>query len=76
MKVTISSKGQLVIPAEIREQDRIQAGQQFSIERVDSGHYTIKRLELPEKSGLVAWLRECPEDGWFEPLPSESTDSL
>jgi len=37
MTTTISSKGQIVLPAEIRQQDGIQAGQQFEVERIDRG---------------------------------------
>jgi AbrB family looped-hinge helix DNA binding protein len=37
MKTTVSSKGQIVLPAEIRRQDRIEAGQEFEIERLDRG---------------------------------------
>ena len=43
MKTTVSSKGQIVLPAEIRQQDRIEAGQEFDIERIDRGEYRLKR---------------------------------
>jgi AbrB family looped-hinge helix DNA binding protein len=76
MTTTISSKGQVVIPAEIREQDQIVAGQQFSIERIESGEYLLKRLPVPSKAGLSDWLLSCPEKGWFRPIESESTDIL
>ena len=39
MKTLISSKGQIVLPAELRQQDGIQAGQQFSLERINAGEY-------------------------------------
>jgi AbrB family looped-hinge helix DNA binding protein len=76
MKTTISSKGQVVLPAELREQDRIAPGQQFSIERLEPGEYLLKKLAVPGKSGLADWLLGCPERGWFQPLESESTDTL
>lgn len=44
MKTRISSKGQIVLPAEIREQDRIKAGQEFEVERLDRGEYRLTRL--------------------------------
>lgn len=75
MKTTISSRGQVVLPAELRELDQIQPGEQFSIERLDAGQYLLRRM-LPANAGLVDWLRACPEADWFEALPSESTDSL
>jgi AbrB family looped-hinge helix DNA binding protein len=76
MKTTVSSKGQVVLPAELRDQDRIEPGQQFSIERLESGEYLLKKLVVPEKLGLAAWLLKCPEKGWFQPIDSESTDTL
>jgi AbrB family looped-hinge helix DNA binding protein len=76
MKTTLSSKGQIVLPAEIREEDRIRPGQQFSIERLEPGEYLLKKLAVPEASGLVDWLLACPEKGWFQPIPSESTDTI
>jgi len=33
----VSSKGQIVLPAEIRELDGVEAGQKFDIERIDRG---------------------------------------
>jgi AbrB family looped-hinge helix DNA binding protein len=76
MKTTLSSKGQIVLPADLRNQDRIQPGQEFAIERIESGEYLLKKLPSGDSSGLVDWLLSCPVKGWFEPLPSESTDSL
>jgi AbrB family looped-hinge helix DNA binding protein len=40
---TISSKGQIVVPAKIRQQDRIEPGQEFEIERIDRGEYLLRR---------------------------------
>ena len=76
VKTTISSKGQLVIPAELRQRDDIEAGQQFDIERIDRGEYRLVRREPPVNDGLVAWLRACPDKGFFVPVESESTDEL
>jgi AbrB family looped-hinge helix DNA binding protein len=77
MKTTISSKGQIVLPAELRTQDHIRPGQQFEVKRVSAGHYLLKRVARRQKrGGLVEWLLACPEKDWFQPLPSESTDDL
>jgi len=76
MRTTVSSKGQIVLPAELRNQDHIQVGQEFTVERIESGEYLLKMLPNKESLGLVDWLLDCPETGWFEPLASESTDSL
>jgi AbrB family looped-hinge helix DNA binding protein len=76
MRTRISSKGQLVLPAELRERDDIEPGQEFEIERVSAGEYRLIRRAPPANQGLVDWLLACPEKGFFVPVPSESTDSL
>lgn len=76
MVITISSKGQLVLPAEFRQQDGIEAGQQFAIERIERGDYRLVRCVAPANEGLVNWLRACPEKDFFVPIKSESTDTL
>jgi len=76
VKTTVSTKGQLVLPAELRRLDGIEPGQVFEIERVDRGEYRIVRRELPPNGGLVSWLLACPEKGFFVPIESGSTDAL
>ena len=76
MTTCISSKGQLVLPAEIRRQDGIEPGQEFQIERLDRGEYRLVRVTPIPNEGLVDWLLSCPEKDWFQPVPSESTDAL
>lgn len=66
----------MVLPAELRSRDGIRAGQRFEVERVDEGEYLLKRQTAPPNDGLVDLLLACPEKDWFEPLPSESTDTL
>ncbi|HET7294772.1 MAG TPA: AbrB/MazE/SpoVT family DNA-binding domain-containing protein [Vicinamibacteria bacterium] len=76
MRTTVSSKGQIVLPAEIRRQDRIEAGQEFEIERLDRGEYRLKRRSARPNEGVVDWLLACPEKGYFVPIESETTDTL
>ena len=76
MKMIISSKGQLVLPAPLRERDRIVGGQKFNIERLDAGQYLLKRQHAPDNQGLVDWLLACPEKNWFQSIAAESTDAL
>lgn len=76
MRTTISSKGQIVLPAEIREADGIRPGEQFEVQRLGPDEYRLTRLTPPPNVGVVDWLLACPEDGWFEEIESESTDSL
>ncbi len=75
MKTKISTKGQIVLPAELREQDDIEAGQEFEIERIDRGEYRLTR-RTPSNEGVVDWLLACPAKGFFAPIESESTDTL
>ena len=76
MNTVVSSKGQIVLPAELREMDSIVPGQRFEIKRVERGRYLLKRQASADNAGTVDWLLACPEKGWFEPVPSESTDEL
>ena len=76
MRTRISSKGQIVLPAEIREQDGIEVGQEFEVERVERGEYRLTRLSAPPNEGVVDWLLACPEKGFFVAIDSESTDTL
>ncbi len=63
MRIRVSSKGRIVLPAEIRRRDQVEAGQEF------------EGRSRPNQ-GLVDWLLDCPEKGYFVPIKSESTDSL
>jgi AbrB family looped-hinge helix DNA binding protein len=76
MKTTVSSKGQIVLPAELRERDRIEAGQEFEVERLGRGEYRLKRRSSLINEGVLQWLLACPEKGFFVPIESESTDTL
>jgi len=77
MKTTVSSKGQIVLPAEIRKQDGIETGQEFEVERLDRGEYLLKRKERRRNEGLVKLLLACPAKGWFRPMDrTETTDDL
>ncbi|HYU41163.1 MAG TPA: AbrB/MazE/SpoVT family DNA-binding domain-containing protein [Vicinamibacteria bacterium] len=76
MKTTVSTKGQIVLPAEIRRLDRIEAGQEFEVERIDRGEYRLVRQSPPLNEGVVDWLLACPVKGFFVPIESESTDAV
>ena len=77
MKTTVSSKGQIVLPAEIRDQDGIEPGQEFDIERIERGEYRLKRTTRPRNEGFMSLLLACPVKDWFKPLErSETTADL
>lgn len=75
MKTTVSSKGQIVLPAELRQMDRVQPGQEFDVERLHSGDYRLRRV-AQRNEGAVDWLLACPYKDYFVPIESESTDTL
>jgi bifunctional DNA-binding transcriptional regulator/antitoxin component of YhaV-PrlF toxin-antitoxin module len=76
MKTTVSSKGQIVLPSEFRRLDRVEAGQEFDVERLDRGDYRLVRRAAPKNEGVVDWLCACPQKAFFVPIDSESTDAL
>ena len=76
VKTTVSSKGQIVLPVELRQLDRIEAGQEFDVVRLDRGDYRLTRRPGQAASAVVDWLLDCPTKGYFVPLTSESTDTL
>jgi bifunctional DNA-binding transcriptional regulator/antitoxin component of YhaV-PrlF toxin-antitoxin module len=76
MRTTISSKGQIVLPAEFRQMDCVKPGQEFEVERLDRGDYRLVRRATPPNEGAVDWLLACPHKDYFVPIDSESTDTL
>lgn len=76
MKTAVSTKGQVILPKDLRDADSIRPGDKFDIERVARGEYLLRRVETVPNIGLVDWLLDCPVKDYCEPIPSESTDSL
>jgi AbrB family looped-hinge helix DNA binding protein len=76
VKTRLSTKGQIVLPAEFRHQDGVEPGQEFEVERIDRGEYRLVQLGPRPNQGLVDWLLACPEKGFFVPIESESTDTM
>ena len=77
MRTIISSKGQIVLPAELRREDGIEPGQEFEIQRIDHGEYLLKRTKRRPNEGLVQLLLACPIKDWFQPASrTESTEDV
>jgi AbrB family looped-hinge helix DNA binding protein len=77
MTTTMSSRGQVVLPAELRQRDDIRPGERFDIERVERGEYRLTRLARRRNAGLVKLLLACPVKGRFRPMDrSETTDDV
>lgn len=73
MKTTVSSKGQIVLPAELRQQDGVKPGQVFDVKRIEAGEYLLKRKKLRRNEGLVKLLLACPVKDWFQPMDRSET---
>ena len=76
MRTRVSSKGQIVLPAELRQRDGIESGEEFEVERVDRGEYRLVRRAPRRNEGVIDWLLSCPEKNFFVSIDSESTDTL
>jgi len=76
MKTRVSSKGQIVLPAEFRQMDRIEPGQEFDVERLNRGDYRLVRRTTGQNLGAIDWLVTCPHKDFFVPIDSESTDAV
>ena len=57
MKVIVSSKGRIVLPAKFRQMGRVEPGQEFEVERIGRDGYRLKRCELPRNEGAIECAR-------------------
>jgi len=73
MTTTVSTKGQIILPVEIRKRDRIEPGQKFEVERIDRGEYRLIRKSRPANEGLVKLLLACPSKEWYKPMDRTET---
>ncbi len=76
MTTRVSSKGQIVLPSEIRAQDDIKPGQEFVIERISAGKYRLTRKSKRPNQGVVKWLLSCPVKDFYVPFESEGIQTL
>jgi hypothetical protein len=76
VKTTVSSRGQIVLPADFRQMDGVKPGQEFDVERLDRGDYRFVRRAARQNEGAIDWLLACPRKDFFVPIDSESTDAL
>ena len=77
MRTVVSTKGQIILPAEIRRRDHIEPGEEFEIMRINRGKYRLTRASRRSNEGLVKLLLACPAKGWFKPAPrTETTDDI
>ena len=54
MRTTLSTKGRLVLPAELRARDGIEPGREFDVERIEAGVYQLQRCD--PRSSVASFL--------------------
>ena len=59
MTTTMSSKGQIVIPAAIRQRHKLRPGDELLIEERDD-EVVLKKARRLRKKSLVQWMLDCP----------------
>jgi AbrB family looped-hinge helix DNA binding protein len=59
MTTTMSSKGQIVIPASIRQRQKLRPGDELLIEESENG-VVLKKARRSRKKSLVQWMQDCP----------------
>jgi AbrB family looped-hinge helix DNA binding protein len=61
MTTRLSSKGQIVIPALIRQRHQFREGDELVIEERDD-EIVLKKARRSRKKSLVQWMLDCPAD--------------
>ena len=73
MTTVLSEKGQLVLPAAVRQQLHLSPGDDFEVAVEDEDTITLRRISQPANRGLVDLLLRCPFP--FAIPPREKDDS-
>jgi AbrB family looped-hinge helix DNA binding protein len=61
VKTTLSTKGQIILPAEIREKGRFYPGEVFDVREKD-GKIILTAVRKTRNQGLLKHLRSCPHE--------------
>jgi len=60
MTTVLSKKGQIVVPAEVREALGLKAGDDFEVIIDDDDTIMLRRVSRPPNAGLVQHIFSCP----------------
>jgi AbrB family looped-hinge helix DNA binding protein len=74
MKTILQSDGHIVLPAKVRRERKLRAGDQFEIitDPDEPGMIELRRVRRRRNEGLAAWLGACPVKGF--PIPRRSRE--
>jgi len=73
MTTVLSPKGQIVLPAAVRQQLHLAPGDDFEVAVEDEDTITLRRISHPANRGLIDLLLECPAP--FEIFARERDDT-
>jgi AbrB family looped-hinge helix DNA binding protein len=59
MTTVLSQKGQIVLPAPVRQMHRLSAGDDFEVSIEDEDTITLRRISRPPNHGLFDLLLAC-----------------
>ena len=71
MTAVLSNKGQIFLPAPVRQRLHLSPGDDFEVEIEDADTITLRRVAQPANHGLVDLLLACPSP--FE-VPARERD--
>lgn len=60
MTTVLSQKGQIILPAAMREQLNLNPGDDFEVGIEDEETITLRRISKPANRGLIDCLHACP----------------
>ncbi|HEY0790599.1 MAG TPA: AbrB/MazE/SpoVT family DNA-binding domain-containing protein [Chthoniobacterales bacterium] len=71
MTTVLSQKGQIVLPAAVRQLLQLSPGDDFEVAVEDEDTITLRRISRPANCGLVDLLLACP---WPLAIPERESD--
>lgn len=73
MTTVLSTTGQIVLPSSVREQMRLEPGQDFEVLIDDEDTILLRRISNPPNRGLVDHLLACPAPFDVPPRAKDSS---